>query len=313
MKLVLPSIITDFQGAFIHERQISDGILITDELIDSRKRENKPGLVCKVDFEKAFDNINWNCADIVLQRFGFGNDQISTLKKIIFVFQLVSGLEVNFRKSAIIGNGDEHNGALCADLFGCQVADFPINYLGITLGSKYKIKAVWNIMLQRWGLRLRTWRRGHLSNGHRLILINSVLASMPIYYLSMFQMPISEVKELEKIMCDFLWSSYTTSKKRSWVKWSKAMPPKANGGIGIKKLKFFNKSLHCKWIWRCGREKDLYGERSFVRNLENGKFIQFWTNNWLGDVPFKDRFPNIFKISVSRDSTVKDTMSSQGS
>lgn len=73
MKLVLPSLITNFQGDFIHERQISDGILIAAELIDSRKRKNKSGFVCKVDFTKAFDNIKWNSADIVLQRFIFGN------------------------------------------------------------------------------------------------------------------------------------------------------------------------------------------------------------------------------------------------
>lgn len=73
IKSVMPSIIANFQGAFIHERQINDEILIAAELIDSRIKENKPGIICRVDFEKDFDNINWNCVDIVIQRFGFSN------------------------------------------------------------------------------------------------------------------------------------------------------------------------------------------------------------------------------------------------
>lgn len=73
MKSVLPSIIDNYQGAFIHDRQINDGILIAAEFIDSRIRANKAGIVGKVDFEKAFDNINWNCLDMVLERFGFGS------------------------------------------------------------------------------------------------------------------------------------------------------------------------------------------------------------------------------------------------
>lgn len=73
LKSVLPSIIDNYQGAFIHDRQINDGILIAAEFIDSRIRANKAGIVGKVDFEKAFDNINWNCLDMVLERFGFGS------------------------------------------------------------------------------------------------------------------------------------------------------------------------------------------------------------------------------------------------
>ncbi|XP_026390935.1 uncharacterized protein LOC113286568 [Papaver somniferum] len=181
---------------------------------------------------------------------------ISGFQNILFAFQLVTGLSVNFRKSAVVGIGDDNNAAYCASIFGCQIAEFPINYLGIPLGSKSKNKAVLDVLIARFQQKLRTWRRRYLSKGKRLLLINSVLASTPIYFLSMFQRPISVIKTLEKIMRRFLWGSSDNSKKRSWVSWSKANISKVIGGIGIKKLKLVNKSLHCKWIWRYGKEKD---------------------------------------------------------
>lgn len=41
LKYVLPSIISPFQGASVVNKKLLDGILITNELIDSRKRMRK--------------------------------------------------------------------------------------------------------------------------------------------------------------------------------------------------------------------------------------------------------------------------------
>ncbi|XP_026419889.1 uncharacterized protein LOC113315856 [Papaver somniferum] len=54
-KMVLPSTISSEQTAFIKKIQILDGVLMENELIYSRIRSGKRGLLCKIDFEKAFD------------------------------------------------------------------------------------------------------------------------------------------------------------------------------------------------------------------------------------------------------------------
>lgn len=73
LKLILPSLITDFQGAFVDGRQITDRILIAAELIDASERSQIPRIAVKADLEKGFDNLNWKCLDVIMQRFGFGN------------------------------------------------------------------------------------------------------------------------------------------------------------------------------------------------------------------------------------------------
>lgn len=72
MKQVVSSIISRFQGAFVHGRQIIDGSLIANECIDSRLTSGTPGVVYKIDIEKAYDFLSWGFLDYMLARMGFG-------------------------------------------------------------------------------------------------------------------------------------------------------------------------------------------------------------------------------------------------
>ncbi|XP_026380197.1 uncharacterized protein LOC113274957 [Papaver somniferum] len=124
-------------------------------------------------------------------------EQIHNLKHILLAFEIISGLKVNFRKSSIVGLGQLHNAEVCAKIFGCNTSLLPMNYLGIPLGSKSKSKIVWNEILQKFQQKLSAWKRSYLSKGGRLIMIKSVLSSLPIYFMSMFQLPVYVAKEME--------------------------------------------------------------------------------------------------------------------
>ncbi|XP_019258697.1 PREDICTED: uncharacterized protein LOC109236914 [Nicotiana attenuata] len=58
--------------AFIKGRQIMDTALIVNECVDSRLKEKKPGILCKLDINKAFDHVNWDFLINMLRRMGFG-------------------------------------------------------------------------------------------------------------------------------------------------------------------------------------------------------------------------------------------------
>ncbi|XP_077252754.1 uncharacterized protein LOC143892184 [Tasmannia lanceolata] len=67
------NIMSQFQGPFVDSRQILDGVLIANEIIDSVKRSGDSGLIFKIDIEKAYDHIDWEVVDFIQERMGFGD------------------------------------------------------------------------------------------------------------------------------------------------------------------------------------------------------------------------------------------------
>jgi hypothetical protein len=71
LRRVMSSVISETQSAFIHGRQILDGILIANEIVEDAKRLKKDLLLFKVDFEKAFDSIDWFYLEAVMKKMNF--------------------------------------------------------------------------------------------------------------------------------------------------------------------------------------------------------------------------------------------------
>ena len=74
IKLVLPTLINEDQTGFISKRFIGDNIRLIYDLIAYLEKNKKPGLLLNVDFEKAFDSLDWNFMQKVFKAFGFGKD-----------------------------------------------------------------------------------------------------------------------------------------------------------------------------------------------------------------------------------------------
>ena len=70
---VLQDTIFMSQGAFVEGRQILDAILIANELVYEKRRSREAGVVFKIDFEKAYDHVDWGFLDHVLERKGFSS------------------------------------------------------------------------------------------------------------------------------------------------------------------------------------------------------------------------------------------------
>ena len=147
--------------------------------------------------------------------------QLGYLRCILVLFEAMSGLKINLSKSVLIPVGEVTELNYLAQFFGCGVDSLPSSYLGLPLGASFKSKAVRDPVVERFRKKLAGWKSSLLSRGGRLTLLKSSLWSLPIYCMSLFTIPVSIARCLEKIMGDFLWPDNGSKKGLHWVNWGK--------------------------------------------------------------------------------------------
>ena len=79
-----------------------------------------------------------------------------------------------------------------------------------------------------------------LTDGGRLVLINSVLSSLPIFMLSFFEIPKRVLEKIESFRSRFFWQN-DQHKKYRLVKWKLIYQPKTQGGLGVQDLEIQNR------------------------------------------------------------------------
>ncbi|MCH79641.1 LINE-1 reverse transcriptase like, partial [Trifolium medium] len=394
---VMNSLISSTQSAFIKGRNLVDGVVVINEVLDVAKKTGKEVLVFKVDFEKAYDSVDWGFLEYMLMRFGFcekwidwmracvfagsmsilvngsptreidihrglkqGNplailvngsptreidiqrglkqgdplapflfllvaeglggvmrkavelnlfkgfmvgregvvvshlqyaddtlcigeaslQNLWTLKAILRGFEMASGLKINFWKSCLLGvNVTEDFLDLGCSFLNCKRGEVPFKYLGLPVGANPRRLATWEPLLDHMRRKLNSWGNKFISFGGRIVLLNSVLNSIPIFFMSFMKMPSQVWKKLIRIQRDFLWGGVSGGRKISWVKWEVVCQKKCDGGLGVKDVRVMNLSLLAKWRWRI-----LQNERCLWREViaaRYGVHISF-SADWAG-------------------------------
>jgi hypothetical protein len=194
--------------------------------------------------------------DTIIMGEGSWNN-LWTIKSMLRGFELVSGLKINFVKSKLYGLNIENRFLEAgASFLSCLSDMVPFKFLGIPVGANPRRRNTWQPVIDAMSKRLNSWSSRHLSYGGRITLVNSVLASIPLYFFSFFKAPCCVIKQLVRIQRNFLWGGSIEDKKLCWIKWDQICLSKAQGGLGVKNLALFNKALLCKWKWRFLTEDD---------------------------------------------------------
>ena len=76
MRKVLPNIISNSQKGFLKDRYIGENIRLVYDTIQFLNKRRRLGLILLIDFEKAFDSIEWEYIARVLKSYNFGRDFI---------------------------------------------------------------------------------------------------------------------------------------------------------------------------------------------------------------------------------------------
>ena len=134
---------------------------------------------------------------------------------------------------------------LVAEL-GCKVGRFPSTYLGLPLGARYKSVRVWDDVEERFRKRLALWKSQYISKGGRATLNKSTLSNLPIYFLSLLQLPKTVNLRLKQIQRNFLWGGGQMDKKPHLARWEIVCKEKRSRSLGVKNLSWLNKALLSK-------------------------------------------------------------------
>lgn len=82
-------------------------------------------------------------------------------------------------------------------------------------------------------------------------LVNSVLSSIPVYYMNCFRLPKWVIKRMDKVRRLFLWGKGEQGGRRiSLLNWESVCILKKWGGMGVRNFETQNISLLLCWSWR---------------------------------------------------------------
>ncbi|GJW71739.1 RNA-directed DNA polymerase, eukaryota [Tanacetum coccineum] len=199
-------------------------------------------------FHKAFSSFY---ADDVVFLGQWSNANLSTIIHVLECFFRASGLRINLHKSKLIGiTVDSSVVHEAANKIGCMATKLPFPYLGINIGDRMSRIKAWDNVIEKVLCRLSKWKMKSLSIGGRLTLLKSVLGSTPLYYMSMYKVPIQVLNKLESIRYHFLNGVEHNVRKMLFVKWKNVLASKEKGGLGEPSFYGLNRALIFKWIWR---------------------------------------------------------------
>jgi hypothetical protein len=413
------------QTAFIKGRYIMDNIVIANEVLHSVRVSKVKGVLFKLDFEKAYDRVNWGFLLDVLKQRGFGNRfitwiknlldsgntcvnlngeygnyfkchrglrqgdplspflfnlvadvlnkilqkakdagflqglgdfpnfgnvlnlhfaddtliflkadrrMINSLKWILLCFENLSGLKINFDKSEMVPlNLTHEEGQVLATQLGCKVVGLPITYLGVPLHWKKIQVSCWESLIDKIDKRLQGWKGKLLSLGGRVTLLNAVLSSIPLYWLSFYRMPRQIMSKIDRIRRRFLWSG-TSRKRLPLIAWCQVCRGKDQGGLGLLNLHNINRAFLAKWLmrfyddevtgtwkhilmakyglkgdvgtpshfWKEAMKENILIEIGTSWQVGNGCSVRFWDDRWIGQISLSAIYPNLYHIAYDK-------------
>ncbi|KAJ7009375.1 hypothetical protein NC653_000139 [Populus alba x Populus x berolinensis] len=296
LKLILPDVISPSQSAFIPGRQISDNILLTQELLHNYHLNKGPArCALKIDLKKAFDTISWQfilkglqCIGIPVRMINWINACISSA---FFSVGLNGSLHGFFPSSRGLRQGDplppylfviamEGLGGILKGV--AQVPGFQFHWR-CKLNSITHLEFVDDLMvfchadlasveLIRGALKSFSSISGLIINHNKsFVFISGVednirvaianclhfqLGALPIKYLGvpLISSRLSHrhcTPLVERIISRInLWTSASLTYAGAKVTWASLCYPKTEGGLGIKRIKDWNKAAILKLVWR---------------------------------------------------------------
>jgi hypothetical protein len=81
--LVMNKLLHPYQTAFVEGRYITDGVMLLQEVLRESKFRKQQGVILKIDFEKAYDKVNWEFLFDCCKQKGFSGNWMTWIRKVV--------------------------------------------------------------------------------------------------------------------------------------------------------------------------------------------------------------------------------------
>ncbi|KAJ1687942.1 hypothetical protein LUZ63_019332 [Rhynchospora breviuscula] len=185
-------------------------------------------------------------------------EEIQNLKHILMCFGEASGLEINPAKSKLWFTKTCHENMreMIITEFQAQLARNDEKYLGAFVMAKGGAKRTENMLIDRLTEKFAGWKCSMLSHAGHLVLIKSVLTSLPVYYMSTKRLPRCVLNKMSSLIAKFFWGKIDKTRYLAFVSWKSICKPIEEGGLGVRDLVLFGDALFLKNAWDLMRQGD---------------------------------------------------------
>ncbi|XP_060190704.1 uncharacterized protein LOC132619964 [Lycium barbarum] len=270
LESILSNLISQNQSSFVKRSNIIENVIL------------------KLDMAKAYDRVSWNYLIQATSFFHFTRgvkqgDPLSPTLIILAAEVLSRALNSLFDEGMFRGYGlpkwssnlnhlsyaDDTIVFASADKWSLQGIMNILHEYEAVFGQKINVHESTFYMYKKVSSELvnevqqitgfsRAWKAKLLSFGGKVVLISSVLQSIPVYLLSAMVPPKCVIKELHKLFNRFFWQTTEDGKCKHWSEWIKLCYPKGEGGLGFRSLNDISRARFSKLWWRFRTNNSLW-------------------------------------------------------
>lgn len=210
----------------------------------------------------------------------------------------------------------------------CDVATFPIKYLGLLLSIHKLTKADLQCYVDKIADMLPGWKARLLARAGRLVLVRAVLSAVPVYMMIAMEIPKWVIKAIEKILQGFLWrGGKDTRGGHCLIAWGRVARPLQLGGLGVHNLQTLNWALRMRWLWLQRTDPDkpwaafniqvhdcakaLFA-MSVTTEVGDGSTTLFWTHRWIAGKSVEEIASSLLRHLKKKRETVQNSAASSG-